>query len=345
MKHEDVLGSSPLRGDSTTTLDFAVSRLLKEPEQSAPLQEEPEDIAEPSEDEELADEEEVTLSPDELEGEEEAEEELAESEEELNYYAVKVDGEEIEVTLDELQSGYQRQKDYTKKTQALAEQRKELESKAAQTEALQAQYLQQVQLANELLNRDLKKYEGVDWNEMKVNDPIGYLQKQIEINEVRQTQQQLQQQAQAAYEHNQRMQAEEYSKYLEMQRKEALQKFPHWKEPEKAEAHKLEMLDYGRSVGYTEEQLAGVTNALDLVLLDKAMKYDKLMKTKQGITKKTTAPAVRKVVKTKGIAPKGNQQQKVIAEKGANLRKSGSLKDAAALMWEMRNSREIRKPK
>ena len=41
-------------------------------------------------------------------------------------YAVKIDGEEQQVTLDELQAGYQRQGDYTRKTQELADERRRL---------------------------------------------------------------------------------------------------------------------------------------------------------------------------------------------------------------------------
>ena len=42
-------------------------------------------------------------------------------------YTVKVDGEEVEVTQEELLRGYMRQRDYTQKTQALAEQRRQIE--------------------------------------------------------------------------------------------------------------------------------------------------------------------------------------------------------------------------
>ena len=344
--------TNPLHAERTDTFEHAVSRLLKEPEQSAPLKEEPEDTAEPVEDEDLAaettddvgDTTDNVGESDEDEGEYEEEGE-PEEEEELEYYAIKIDGEEIEVSLKELQSGYQRQKDYTKKTQALAEQRKDYETKAAKIEQLQAEYLNQAQLANELLNRDLAKYQKLDWDDMKVNDPVGYLQKQIEVGEIRQQQTALQQQAQAAYEHNQQAQAEERAQYLEMQRKEALTFFPDWKNPDKQQAHVAKMLDYGRSTGYTDEQLSQVVTAKDLVLLDKAMKYDELMATKKGITKKETAPAIRRRVKSKGAAPKGANSQKVIAEKKDTLRKSGSVRDAAALMMEMRSSKAIRKPR
>jgi len=55
----------------------------------------------------------------------ELEEETQEEEEQPQVYTVKVDGKEIEVTLDELQKGYSRTQDYTRKTQQVAETRKQ----------------------------------------------------------------------------------------------------------------------------------------------------------------------------------------------------------------------------
>lgn len=52
---------------------------------------------------------------------------------------LKVDGEDITVTMDELKKGYSRQSDYTKKTQELAEQRKALEEDAKTLEYLKVQ--------------------------------------------------------------------------------------------------------------------------------------------------------------------------------------------------------------
>lgn len=50
-------------------------------------------------------------------------------------YTVKVNGEELEVTLEELQAGFMRQADYTRKTTDLANQRQELEPYIAVAEA------------------------------------------------------------------------------------------------------------------------------------------------------------------------------------------------------------------
>lgn len=339
-------GSAP----APNSIDFAASRILEGPAPAATPKEDPEGTAEPVQDDyEPVDnpETEGSNSLDEEEGTaEEAEgEEPEETEEgqEPTYYTIKVDGEELEVSLDELQSGYQRQKDYTKKTQAVAEQRKFYEQKSAEIQELHQSYIHQATLANELLNRDLEKYKTVDWAELRDNDPIGYLQKQIEIQELKDKQADLQQQAQSAYEHNQTIQKQESQQQLEFQRKEALRIFPDWKDETKAATHMRKLVEYGYTLGYTDQELSNVINAKDLVLLDKARKYDETIGVTKSIKDKATAPAIRKVHKSQGLAPKGSQQQKLVEDRRVTLRKSGSLKDAAALMYEMQNSQVIRK--
>ena len=51
-----------------------------------------------------------------------------EEQEQPQVFSVKVDGKEVEVTLDELQKGYSRTQDYTRKTQQIAEARKQTEA-------------------------------------------------------------------------------------------------------------------------------------------------------------------------------------------------------------------------
>lgn len=54
-------------------------------------------------------------------------------------YTVKVDGQELQVPLAELLNGYQRQADYSRKTQALADERRQLQAQMAQYQQPQAQ--------------------------------------------------------------------------------------------------------------------------------------------------------------------------------------------------------------
>ena len=89
----------------------------------------------------------------------ETEEETHEEEtDEEPKYTVKVDGEEIEVTQDELLRGYMRQKDYTQKTQQLAEQRRQFENYRPQYQPQpQPQHQQVPQYSGEDLNSVAKR--------------------------------------------------------------------------------------------------------------------------------------------------------------------------------------------
>jgi hypothetical protein len=111
--------------------------------QDTPAASDTEDTAAEAVTEELPEETEVEVSEEDLlatddedETTEEAEE--TESKEAGETYEVKVDGETVKVTLDEALAGYQRQADYTRKAQALAAEREEIEqSKAEFTEVLE----------------------------------------------------------------------------------------------------------------------------------------------------------------------------------------------------------------
>jgi hypothetical protein len=80
--------------------------------------------------EEVIEDDEIVEDEVEEDAEELQEDQVEEEEsEQPQLYTIKVDGEDTEVTLEELQNGYSRQRDYTRKTQELAEQRKAIEWK------------------------------------------------------------------------------------------------------------------------------------------------------------------------------------------------------------------------
>jgi hypothetical protein len=345
--------TNPLHAENTTTIEHAVSKLIPEPEAKAPVSptSEPEEIAELEEEEETTAEEPKSEDSDSEDEEETPEEEddyepedtpEAEGEEAPDFYAVKIDGEEYEVSLDELRSGYQRQKDYTKKTQALAEDRKATTAKSAQLEQLHNEYLNQAQLANELLNRDLKVYEGVDWEGLKQTDPIAFMQKRIELQDLQSQQNNLQEQAQQAQKMRQDTQAQEFQEYVKGQQEAVNAQFPDWKDTDKREEHQTKLAAFARAEGFTDEELASVVSARDLKILDMARKFSEMKKSQKGAAKKVR-PAIRKVAKAQSKPAKGTSRRKKVEARQESLRKSGSLRDAAALMYEMQTQKAIRK--
>ena len=160
--------------------------------------------------EELVNEEEIIEDDEPFEEELEVEEEDShedqveeEEEQQPQLYTIKVDGEDVEVTLDELQNGYSRQRDYTRKTQELAEQRKSFEAKlkeVIQKDELYSQLLPKMEatLKGELENEP-------DWNALYEADPIAYVREKDLWNEKKQK-------LQAAQDEAARLQQEEADK-------------------------------------------------------------------------------------------------------------------------------------
>jgi len=138
-------------------------------------------------DEEALEEEVDEESEDEPEATEEEDEDSDEDEvqvEERKTYRVKAGGEEKDVTLEELVSGYQKGDDYTKKSQTLAEQRKEVETQISAIQEAQRQrdeYYARLGQVNELLNSNIDN--TVNLEELKENDPIQYAIKVAEQTE------------------------------------------------------------------------------------------------------------------------------------------------------------------
>ena len=147
-------------------------------------------IETPSESEEYeteAAEEEYEATEDETEYEEvdyEVDEEVAEIETAPSY-TVKVDGEEVEVNLDELRNGYQRQADYTRKSQSLAEQRKAYEANLQAVQQEREQYAQVLGNMAQNQNLELQRFENVNWAELKDTDPMEYMEKRLEYQETK----------------------------------------------------------------------------------------------------------------------------------------------------------------
>ena len=276
-------------------------------------------------------EEEVVTEDTELQDEgdeEETEYEEEELEEETQRFTVKAAGEEKEVTLDELMQGYQLGADYTKKTQEVAEQRKAVEQERnAILEAKQVrdQYAQRLNAMEQFLTQTQDSPE--DLVRLKENDPIGYAVKVAELTEkkeqldkVRVEQQRIAQQQQAEYQQQLQQRAHEEAQKLS-------QVLPEFSDPTKGEQLRSEIRNYGKSVGFSDEELANVYDSRHVLMLHKAMQYDKLQKSKPSVTKKVAqAP---KMVKSGTKIKEGNRD--VRKRQMNKLKQSGKVRDAAAL--------------
>ena len=292
------------------------------------------------EDTEEAEEVEEEAPEEEGQAEEETEEEVEEEEEteivaeEDLKYTIKVDGEELEVGIEELKNGYQRQADYTRKSQALAEQRKETESIQSERMRLEQErqmYANGLQMLQEQQAAKLKPFESVDWESLKSEDPYQYMIKKDEYRDAQervtniQQQQHLvqQEQAQQAQQARAHFVQQEYSRLVEA--------LPEWNDSKST--IKKDVQDYAISAGFLPEEVNQLADHRSVLLIKKAMEYDKL--TKKVAPKKKAVKKVPKVQKS----GRGNSKEEVAAEtikkKRARLQKSGKQDDAASIFYDM----------
>ena len=274
------------------------------------------------------------IEEEEVVDEEVEDEESYEDEPEVQRYTVKANGEEKEVTVDELIKSYQLGTDYTKKTQDLAEQRKTLEAEAqkvSEAVKLGEQYAQRLQQVEQLLMKD---NADVDLDDLKENDPIQYAVKVAEQTEnmkklqaVRQEQMRIAQQ-QKAY------QDEQLSKHVQAEAVKMAEIIPEFSDKKKGEQVKNDIRSFGKSIGFTDEELAQVYDSRHVNVLYKAMKYDRLMKNKSGATKKVNeAP---KMVKSKAKVQSTTSQTYRNQRKA--LRETGSSDVAVSVFESILNS-------
>lgn len=104
----------------------------------------------------------------------ETEDDEPEAKDEPQYEVALSGGLKVKVPVSELIQGYQRQKDYTRKTTELAEQRRAHEAETAEVRGMQEKA---AELLNELLDKYLEPEEQIDWQKLAADDPLGYQEK------------------------------------------------------------------------------------------------------------------------------------------------------------------------
>lgn len=247
--------------------------------------------------------------------------------EESPKYRVKANGEELEVSLDELLNGYSRTADYQKKTQSLAEQRKSVEAErvkideAAKTRDIYAQRLQ-------VIEQLLSTQDTENLQELKESDPIAYAIKVAERSEKDKQLQAVQAERQRVSQEQQALQGHRLQQHIQFEQEKLKAAIPEFKDEAKAEVVRRDIRSYAKSIGFSDQELSQVYDSRAVQTLYKAMQYEKLVAGKAGATKKVaSAPKTLKP----GTSNPQNSEQEAQKKDFAQLRKTGNKRDAAKL--------------
>lgn len=314
------------QADSAPSVEERLAAVLSSPEVSdtpePEADDQPEEGDEVVEDEVEADTEESEEAED---GQTEDEEGEADAEEESDgdddgdkpEQLVEIDGEQL--TLEEVKLGYLRQSDYTRKTQAVAEQRKAAEE--------ERQYF--ASSLNSILTAvgaDIQRFEGVDWERAAAENPDQYRQAKAAYEQSRQLFDGIRQQTEDFVQRTK--QAQESALKAQAKESVAILKtaIPGWNNELYAQIGEYAQ----KELGFEPGEFNNIADHRAIRSIWKAMQYDRGRKV---ATEKTV-----KVAPTRTLSDKKAAEAKIVHNRKQNqkqrerLRSTGKIDDAVALL-------------
>jgi len=276
---------------------------------------------EDSDDADDADEDEYESDEGEIESDEQAEQE------EPDTFTIKVDGKDVSVTLDALKQSYSGQAYIQNGMKQAAEQRKQAEEAF---NSLNQQRAQLDQYAQKLSQNGLMAKPVSPSRELFTNDPLGYLDADLEYREKMELYQADQNQLQHNHQEVQKAQAEANQANLQYQQEQLKQLIPDFADAKKATKLKDSLIKHGVKSGFTEAELGSVVDARTLNVLHGDMLWRQSLEGKSNVQAKLKK--ARPLMKS-GVKKTGESAKSVETKLMSKLKKSGSVQDAAALLF------------
>ena len=257
------------------------------------------------------------------------ENEESEEEEKPQVFTVKVDGKEVEVTLDELQKGYSRTQDYTRKTQQIAEVRKQTEAELQAVRAEREQYAQLLGALEAQIQQAAQP--NIDWDRLYQDDPIEWVRQRELMRENQEKNAAIQSEKQRLSELSQQEQMQQQQQLLQQEQEALMAAIPEWKDSKKAQAEKAMLVQFGQKVGFSPDELKNVVDHRAVVLLRKAALYDQMM-SKRGQIKPVTNNGP-KPAKPGAAGRVSSNTEAMRAQQ--RLAKTGRVDDAADAIYKL----------
>ena len=257
-------------------------------------------------------------------GEQSDETEAEEEEDKPPVFTVKVDGKNVEVTLEELQKGYSREADYTRKTQQVSEERRAFQAEADLVRTERQQYSQLLGSLKAQLQQNAAPQ--VDMDRLYHEDPIEWVKQRELVRDAEKVHAAINSEQQRlstieAQEQYQSMQA-----HLAQQQDALLKAIPEWVNPDKAKAEKTLLIEWGQKLGFSSDELKNIFDHRAVVALRKAALYDQMMSKRGNIR-----PAVNNGPKPAKPGAAGRMDNTTDSRRSQQrLAKTGRVNDAAS---------------
>lgn len=313
--------------DASAPLDIrhahVMSLLQQEQKQAEP---ETEQSDQPEVEEPEADQPEVEAP--EAESEDDTEPETEEPEKPASF-RVKVDGEEIEVTLDELLKGYSRTEDYKRKTAKAAEERRAFES-------TRDSELQKIREASQRYLSDfnnasqdrliLDEANRIDWTRFAQENPNGYIAAKAKVEAA-------QARLNAAEQELSRSQQERIAEQMQ----KAAESIPEFADEKKRPEYLKRVISTLEDYGFTREEMASLNDARTLRVVHDALQF----RESEAKRKAAIQTIADKRVVAKTADPTRRLASNAVTESKRSLKaqiaKTGDLRERAVLIAKYNN--------
>ena len=242
-------------------------------------------------------------------------------------YTVKVDGVDVEATLQDLIKSYSGQRYINQGMQKASELKKQAEQAyngLIQQRAQLDQYSQQVS-QNGLVSKPIAPTRA-----LFTDDPLGYMDANLKYSEDMELYQADQNQLAHNHKAMQEAQAETYQANLQYQQEELKRLIPDFADAKKATKLKDNLIKHGGTLGFTEVELRSVVDARTMRTLHESMLWRQSLEGKSDVQAKLKK--ARPLMKS-GVKKTGESVKSVEKKLMSKLKKSGSINDAAALLF------------
>ena len=274
-------------------------------------------------------EEELEEGSEEEEADEEYEAEEEEEDEEL--HEVKSDGQTHRVTLQDLKDSFSKGQNYTRKSQALADESRSLVDAKAEASKRTEQAVQALEFAQQQQPQTPEQTDEY-WVNLRESDPMEYLVQRDTLRDV-QTKNAARDHALELLQEQQAAERDEnLQRHIESESKKLLDVIPEWSDRKLANAEKKLITKFGLNSGYSQEELDRTFDSRAVSIMRKGALWDQMQEKKHGIK-----PVRRQSMKpgSKSGDP-GRIKQGKASER---LKKSGRVEDAAGVFYNMIRSK------
>lgn len=242
-------------------------------------------------------------------------------------FTVKVAGQELKVTLDELKKGYSRDADYRRKTEELSFEKKQFMSEADQQRQDYSKRLSELNQILAFTQQQLNsEINNVDLNKLYEEDPVEAtkVERQIRLKKEKMME---------AANKLQQEQQRQLSSYVQEQQKILAEKMPEFNDAQKASTAKNNLRNFLNSYGFKDAEIGQIYDHRIVMLVNDALKYRNVKNVKPVSAAQASKPGKFLSSGVKKDSNDMNFQRR--KEKLGRLKKTGNVKDAASIFYDI----------